>query len=82
MTRSVLLASVLIVMPVAGGLAQDEAATPNNATMRRACRLDYETHCSGSTVDAVRTACLRQYWVNLSQQCRAALKPRTGTNAP
>lgn len=42
--------------------------------LQAACKDDYQTYCSGDDAGvAVETACLRQYYINLSMRCRAAL---------
>jgi hypothetical protein len=42
--------------------------------LREACRIDYRAHCTGEKPAlAIETACLAQYYVNLSKGCQSAL---------
>jgi hypothetical protein len=77
------LATLAILGPGAVAMAQDS----DLSGFRAACAQDYRRYCTGDDPGvAVETACLSQYYINLSLSCRDELDkqntPSTGTSAP
>jgi len=68
MPKTALLAALMLMAATAANAQQQR--TPA-VKVRMACQKDYYAHCQGSVV---QHACLRQYWVNLSKGCQAALR--------
>jgi len=44
------------------------------AALKASCRVDYRAHCNGNDpTPSVAAACLGQFYINLSTNCRTAL---------
>jgi hypothetical protein len=67
------LMSIGVFMSIGAPAAMAQGQSPSYAQIRGACLHDYRAHCSGSTVEP---GCLRQYWTNLSKNCRTVLRQR------
>jgi hypothetical protein len=67
--------STFLVAGLAGSaLAQTGPSPAVSASLLQSCRIDYEAHCVGhNPAPPIAAACLSQYYVNLSTQCRQAL---------
>jgi len=75
---------LLVTILVAAGLVQASAreGDPGAATLR-ACRSDSSKYCSSlDRMGGGEAACLRQFYINLSQPCQAALDARGSAGAP
>jgi hypothetical protein len=64
-----------IAVAVVLGAAQPVLAQESGGQgLEAACKEDYQSFCSGDNPGvAMEAACLRQYYINLSMPCRAAL---------
>ena len=73
--RKLSTSTFLVIAGLAGSaVAQTVPSPAASAALLQSCRTDYEAHCVGrNPAPPIAAACLAQYYVNLSAQCRAAL---------
>ena len=66
--------SALLACGPAVAWAQGGDAANTGVALKSACRTDYRAHCVGTDPAApIAAACLSQFYLNLSQNCQAAL---------
>lgn len=71
--RSGALVGCLLALGMAQAHARDPGIDPGTGALR-ACRRDAEKYCSGlDRMGGGERACLRQFYLNLSKPCQAAL---------
>ena len=73
--RKLSTSTLLVVASLAGSASAQTGPTPAaSAALLQTCRTDYAAHCVGQNpAPPIAAACLSQYYVNLSADCRAAL---------
>ena len=73
--RKLSISTVFVVAGLAASAVAQTAPSPAvSAALLQSCRTDYEAHCVGhNPAPPIAAACLSQYYVNLTTQCRAAL---------